>query len=123
MSGRGSGAGATGASDVPGPLVDTAWLRAHLRHPDVRVVHVSPDRAVYEQRHIPGAVFADLHAELAKRGRVPETGDVEREWLVPGRQDVERAIQRWGVAAGDRVVFYDDVGKNRHAIRGHWLLR
>jgi thiosulfate/3-mercaptopyruvate sulfurtransferase len=27
------------------------------------------------------------------------------------------------VAAGDRIVFYDDVGQGRYAIRGYWLLR
>jgi thiosulfate/3-mercaptopyruvate sulfurtransferase len=27
------------------------------------------------------------------------------------------------VAAGDRVIFYDDAGQNRHAIRGYWFLR
>ena len=29
----------------------------------------------------------------------------------------------WRVGDGDRVVFNDDVGMNRHAIRGYWLLR
>ncbi|HEY8818504.1 MAG TPA: rhodanese-like domain-containing protein, partial [Candidatus Limnocylindrales bacterium] len=32
-------------------------------------------------------------------------------------------LRRWRVGEGDRVVFYDDIGMNRHAIRGYWLLR
>jgi len=32
-------------------------------------------------------------------------------------------LQRWGVGLGDRIVFYDDIGLNRQAIRGYWLLR
>lgn len=108
---------------APGPLVSVAWLREHLDDADVRLVHVSADRTVYDQRHLPGAVYGDLHRELAAAGRAAETGEVDREWLVPGRESVEGALKRWGVGPGDRVVLYDDVGQNRHAIRGYWLLR
>jgi thiosulfate/3-mercaptopyruvate sulfurtransferase len=86
-------------------------------------VHVSTDREVYAHGHIPGAVFSDLHVDLAKSGRRPETGSVERQYLVPTREETAQALVGWGVARGDRVVFYDDAGQNRHAIRGYWLLR
>ena len=46
-------------------------------------MHVSPDRRVYNKRHIAGATYSDLHKELALKGTAPETGDAEREWLVP----------------------------------------
>lgn len=114
---------ATGRGETPGPLVTADWLQAHLDDGDVRVVHVSPDRRVYNRGHIPGAVYSDLHRELALRGRSPETGDADREWLVPTREQTEAVLRRWGVGEGDRVVLYDDVGLNRHAIRGYWLLR
>ena len=39
----------------PGPLVSVAWLAEHLDDPDLRLVHVSPDRRVYNKRHIEGA--------------------------------------------------------------------
>lgn len=32
-------------------------------------------------------------------------------------------LEAWGVTEGDRIVFYDDYGLNRQAIRGYWLLR
>ena len=32
-------------------------------------------------------------------------------------------LRTWRVGEGDRLVFYDDVGLNRQAIRGYWLLR
>ena len=108
---------------ISGPLVSAAWLREHLGDPDLRLVQVSPDRNVYDARHIPGAIYGDLHRELALRGRAPETGDVEREWLVPDASSLAATLGRWGVGEGDRVVLYDDVGQNRHAIRGYWLLR
>ena len=107
----------------PGPLVAAAWLIEHRADPDVRIVHVSPDRRVYNKRHVEGANYGDLHRELALRGTAPETGDAEREWLIPSREEAERLLRSWRVGEGDRIVFYDDVGLNRQAIRGYWLLR
>jgi thiosulfate/3-mercaptopyruvate sulfurtransferase len=118
----GTGAKTAGAAG-PGPLVSVAWLADHLGDADLRVVHVAPDRRVYNKRHIEGATYSDLHKELALKGTAPETGDAEREWLVPSREEAEQVLRRWRVGAGDRVVFYDDIGLNRQAIRGYWLLR
>jgi thiosulfate/3-mercaptopyruvate sulfurtransferase len=119
----GSPAARADAGDNPGPLVSAGWVNAHLNDPDLRIVHVAPDLRIYNKRHLPGAVRSDLHAELALRGTAPETGDAEREWLVPTRDQVAQVLRRWGVGAGDRLVLYDDVGMNRQAIRGYWLLR
>ena len=118
----GTGAKKAGAAS-PGPLVSVAWLADHLDDADLRVVHVAPDRRVYNKRHIEGATYSDLHKELALKGTAPETGDAEREWLVPSREEAEQVLRRWRVGEGDRVVFYDDFGLNRQAIRGYWLLR
>lgn len=116
--------GGKGRHDAdPGRLVDTAWLAEHLDDPDLRLVHVSPNRRVYNKRHIPGAAYSDLHQEIALRGTAPETGDAEREWLIPSAEQTAAVLRRWGVGEGDRVVFYDDIGLNRQAIRGYWILR
>jgi thiosulfate/3-mercaptopyruvate sulfurtransferase len=114
-------AGATDAQ--PGPLVSAAWLGEHIADGNLRLVHVSPDRRVYNKRHVPGATYSDLHKELALKGTAPETGDAEREWLIPSREETERLLRTWRVGEGDRIIFYDDVGMNRQAIRGYWLLR
>ena len=111
----------TGAD--PGRLIGTDWLAEHLEDPDLRLVHVSPNRRIFNKRHIPGAVFSDIHREIALRGTAPETGDAEREWLIPTAEQTGAVLRRWGVGEGDRIVFYDDVGLNRQAIRGYWLLR
>jgi len=116
-------AAAADAGAKPGPLVSADWVKAHLDDDDLRIVHVAPDRRVYNKRHLPGAVLSDLHKELALRGTAPETGDAEREWLIPTREQVDGVLRRWRVGQGDRVVLYDDVGLNRQAIRGYWLLR
>ena len=106
----------------PGPLVSAEWLAAHLADPGLRVVHVGLDRKIYDVAHLPGAVFVDMHVDLAREGRPAETGSVKRLYLVPSREEVAASLRDWGVAAGDRVVFYDDAGQNRQAIRGYWLL-
>jgi thiosulfate/3-mercaptopyruvate sulfurtransferase len=107
----------------PGPLVSAEWLGQHLGDADLRPVHVSLDRKAYDAAHVPGAVFVDLHVDLAKAGTRPETGDAKRQYLVPSREEVAASLAAWGVAPGGRIVFYDDAGQNRHAIRGYWLLR
>ena len=110
------------ATADPGRLIGTDWLAEHLEDPDLRLVHVSPNRRVYNKRHIPGAVYSDIHREIALRGTAPETGDAEREWLIPTPEQTAAVLARWRVGEGDRIVFYDDVGLNRQAIRGYWLL-
>jgi thiosulfate/3-mercaptopyruvate sulfurtransferase len=110
-------------ADNPGPLVSAEWLAAHLGDPDVRLVHVSADRKAHDQGHLPGAVFSDLHLDLAKTGVRAETGEVQRQFLTPSRDEMADNLARWGVAPGMRVVLYDDAGLGRHAIRGYWLLR
>ena len=111
------------STSAAGPLVSVDWVKEHLDDANLRIVHVAPDRRVFNRRHVPGATFSDLHRELALRGKAPETGDAEREWLVPSREQVEAVLRRWRVGDGDHVVLYDDVGLNRQAIRGYWLLR
>jgi thiosulfate/3-mercaptopyruvate sulfurtransferase len=107
----------------PGPLVSAEWVAAHIGEPDLRLVHVSLDGEVYSRTHLPGAIFVDLHVDLAKAGVRADTGAAKRQYLVPTREDVAAALRKWGVKPGDRIVFYDDAGQNRHAIRGYWLLR
>jgi len=107
----------------PGPLVSGEWLAAHLGEPDLRVVHVSLDRKAYDEGHVPGAVFSDLHVDLAKAGMAAATGAAKRTYLTPTRGETQASLAAWGVAPGSRVVFYDDAGQGRYAIRGYWLLR
>ena len=110
-------------ADEAGPLVSAEWLAAHLHDPDLRLVHVALDRKIYDAAHLPGAIFVDTHVDLAKLGTRPATGSVQRQCLVPTREEVAASLAAWGVAPGQRIVFYDDAGLNRQAIRGYWLLR
>ena len=107
----------------PGPLVSAEWLAAHLADGGVRLIHVSLDRKGYEAGHIAGAIFSDLHVDLAKPGTRPETGAAHREYITPTIGEAGDALGRWGARPKDRIVFYDDAGQGRWAIRGYWLLR
>jgi thiosulfate/3-mercaptopyruvate sulfurtransferase len=71
---------------------------------------------------VPGALFSDLHVDMARPGTRPETGAAKRVYLVPTREEAAESLAKWGVAPGSRVVFYDD-SQGRWAIRGYWLLR
>jgi thiosulfate/3-mercaptopyruvate sulfurtransferase len=106
-----------------GPLVSAEWLATHLNDPDIRIAHVALDRKIYDEAHIPGALFVDTHVDLARSGTRADTGAVKRMYMVPSREEVAASLREWGVAPGGRIVFYDDAGQNRQAIRGYWLLR
>ena len=41
----------------PETLVDTQWLSKHLEDPNVRIIEIDLNRELYEQGHIPGAIF------------------------------------------------------------------
>jgi thiosulfate/3-mercaptopyruvate sulfurtransferase len=106
----------------PGPLVGGEWLAEHLADADLRLVHVSPNRDAYDTGHIPGAVFSDLHVDMAKAGASADTGTAHRMYLVPTRDEVASSLASWGVAPGNRLVFCDE-SQGRWAIRGYWLMR
>jgi thiosulfate/3-mercaptopyruvate sulfurtransferase len=106
-----------------GPLVDTAWLRAHLGEPglvviDCRYVLGKPGAGeeAYAEGHIPGAAFLDVDSDLAA-----EPGDRGRHPL-PEAADFEAAARRAGIGRTSRVVAYDEAGEGG-AARLWWLLR
>lgn len=111
--------------DSFGPLVDVAWLDAHLGDPDVVVVDCrwklgeqGAGERLYEQGHIRGATFLDVDRDLsapagdASAGRHP----------LPGRREFERAARRAGIAQDTAVVACDESGEGG-AARLWWLLR
>ncbi|GAB3604537.1 sulfurtransferase [Microbacterium aureliae] len=86
-------------------LLDVRW---RLDRPDGR-----PD---YRAGHLPGAVYVDLDAELAEHG-APTAG----RHPLPSIARLQAAARRWGIAAGDEVVVYDDLG-SLSAARAWWVL-
>lgn len=93
-------------SGRPVRLLDVRWR-----------LDVPEGRPEYVAGHLPGAVYVDLERELSKRG-YPEDG----RYPLPDVEDLESAVQRWGVRTGDLVVVYDD-NDAVAAARAWWLLR
>ncbi|WP_460004697.1 sulfurtransferase [Microbacterium xylanilyticum] len=71
----------------------------------------------YLAGHLPGAVFADLEAELAAHG-APSDG----RHPLPSDEELEQAARRWGIRQGQTVVVYDDT-RSLPASRAWWALR
>jgi thiosulfate/3-mercaptopyruvate sulfurtransferase len=105
-------------------LIDAATLRGLLDGPeppavlDVRWALGDPaGREHYLAGHLPGAVYADLDAELAA-APAPEAG----RHPLPDPSALQEAARSWGLRAGQPVVVYDDNG-GLAAARAWWLLR
>lgn len=89
-------------------LLDVRWTLAapEQGHPD------------YLEGHIPGAVFVDLHHELADPSR-PAT---EGRHPLPEVTALQASARAWGVTAHRPVVAYD-ASSGLAAARAWWLLR
>ncbi|WP_152361354.1 sulfurtransferase [Microlunatus speluncae] len=105
-------------------LITPTELAAALARPDrpvlldVRWTLAEPDgRPAYRERHLPGAVYADLDHELA----APPSAAAGRHPL-PDLAVLQAAARGWGIDDGAGVVVYDHVG-NLAAARAWWLLR
>lgn len=104
-------------------LVTAGELAQLIRTDSVVVLDVRwklggpPGHGVYLTGHVPGAVYVDLDAELARHGE-PTDG----RHPLPDVADLQAAARRWGVRAGSTVVVYDGEG-GLAAARAWWLLR
>ena len=86
---------------------------------DCRFDLARPDygRAAYLDRHLPGAIHADLNTDLSG----PVTASSGRHPL-PAPAEFAARLREWGVNADSRVVAYDD-GNGMYAARLWWMLR
>ena len=107
---------------LPGPLVDTAWLAAHLDDPTVRVVDATyflPDagrdaRAEYAAGHIPGAAFFDIDAIADPANPLPH--------MLPSPDLFAEKVGALGIGNDHMVVSYDTHGLFS-AARAWWMFR
>lgn len=108
--------------DDPRTLVSTAWLGAHLKDPDLRVLDASwylPDMgrdaaAEYAAAHIPGARFFDIDQISDNRSDLPH--------MAPPVEKFMSRMRAMGVGDGHQVVVYDGLGLFS-AARVWWLFR
>jgi thiosulfate/3-mercaptopyruvate sulfurtransferase len=98
------------AADDPRTLVSTAWLDAHLKDPDLRVLDGSwylaeagrDARGEYEAGHIPGARFFDIDEIADQRSALPH--------MAPPPEKFISRLRAMGVGDGHQVVVYDGAG-------------
>jgi thiosulfate/3-mercaptopyruvate sulfurtransferase len=84
----------------PEMVVSTEWLAQHLKDPNVVVLHVSRDRAVYDAGHIPGARLLPYSELLVTRAGVPNE--------LPPAADLKALFERAGVSDSSRIILYAD---------------
>lgn len=106
------------------PLIDARGLAASLLDPDWVVVDcrfelLDPPagKAAYRRSHIPGARYADLDADLARR-----PGPADGRHPLPDRAELAARLGQWGISNASTVVAYDDAS-GAIAARLWWLLR
>ncbi|WP_406357089.1 rhodanese-like domain-containing protein [Streptomyces sp. NBC_01635] len=133
----------TAAVDLPGPLVDAAWLRENLHRPGLVVLDATvrqkplptdaaapsapgaeaagntalppTGRDGWERVRIPGSRYADLAGALAS----PEAGF---SYAMPDSERFTAALRELGVGPDSRVVVYDDASR-MWSTRVWWALR
>ena len=82
-------------------VVNTAWLAAHLKDPNLVLLHVGdPDE--YKARHIPGARFVSL-SDIAVSDR-SATGLILE--MPPTAEDLRGRLAKLGISDDSRVVVY-----------------
>lgn len=109
-------------TDDPRTLVSTAWLDAHLKDPDLRVIDASwylpamgrDAKAEYEAGHIPGARFFDIEEISDTRSALPH--------MAPPPEKFISRMRAMGIGDGHQVVIYDGHGLFS-AARVWWTFR
>jgi len=108
---------------VPGALVSTEWLSAHLGESDIRILdctwhHPSTNldgRNQYRGRHLPGSVHFDIDHIADPSSDLPH--------MLPSAADFAKKVGLLGVGDGDRVIVYDRLFGGSAAARAWWMFR
>ncbi len=106
-------------------LISAATLLRHLDNPAwvvidcrFRLNDAQAGRVMYDESHIPGALYADLDRDLSK----PPTIADEGRHPLPDLSVFKAKLGNWGIHPGVQVVCYDDFG-GVLAARLWWMLR
>jgi len=97
-----------------------------LSNPDYRFIDCSyalADKswgaAEYKKSHIPGALYADLHHDLASEVKPGASG----RHPLPAKEDLVKLFSSFGIDANTQVVAYDSTTGFMAAARLWWLLK
>src|SRR5215813_649579 len=81
-------------------LVSTDWLAKHINDRDVFVIHVTPERKLFDDGHIPGARFLSPKEILTTRNGVANE--------LPAVADLQKVFEQLGVGDSGRIVIYGE---------------
>jgi len=121
-------------SSNPKYLVDTDWLEQNLSDPNLRIFECtvnnamnpdpvqgkthpfvfSDDRANYNNKHVPGAGYIDILADLSDPAS-------DLPMMVPSSEQFAKAMAGYGISSDNLVVLYSTPGQ--WAARVWWMLR
>tara|TARA_Y100000588_G_C14258788_1_gene926671 strand:+ start:2507 stop:3361 length:855 start_codon:yes stop_codon:yes gene_type:complete len=109
-------------TQLPGPLVSSAWLAEHLKASDVKIMDASwylpgekrNPAAEFEKTHIEGAVFFDIDGVRDPDNPLPH--------MLPSPKCFAEHMSRLGISNADVVIAYDSAGIFS-APRAWWTLR
>jgi thiosulfate/3-mercaptopyruvate sulfurtransferase len=97
------------ANDV---LVETDWVEEHLDDPDIRIVEVDENPALYAEAHIPGAIGFDWKKDLQDQ--------TKRDFLGP--EEFGALFCSRGISNDHTIVLYGD-RNNWFAAYTFWYLK
>ena len=97
------------AKDV---LVETDWVAEHLEDPNIRIVEVDENPALYAEAHIPGAIGFDWKKDLQDQ--------LKRDFLGP--EEFGQLLGSRGISNDHKVVLYGD-RNNWFAAYTYWYLK
>lgn len=81
-------------------LVTTDWLDQHRSDPKLVVLHISGNRAAYDEGHIPGARFVAMSDLVVTRDGIPNE--------LPATADLKKVIEGAGISDDSRIILYSD---------------
>jgi thiosulfate/3-mercaptopyruvate sulfurtransferase len=99
----------------PELLVDTAWLKARLADPTVRLLDLSSKPEVFAAGWIPGAVYVNPRTDITNP-------DEPVEGVIFSAEQFAALFSRLGIRPSDTVVIYDD-SSNLYAARAFWTFK
>ncbi len=110
-------AGNAYALNVPGPLVDPAWVNAHKG--EIKLLDIGKHKKTSK---LPGAIPVDY-----KKVRVKATIEgVKAKGLVPSKEAWQKLVRSWGINNGDAVVLTyagKGFGDATQATRVYWQFK
>lgn len=81
-------------------LVSAHWLEAHLKDPDVVILHVADNPEQYNKSHLPGSRFLSWSSVATTRDGLANE--------LPSLGDLAQTFRKLGVDENKRIVLYDE---------------